>query len=122
MTDSTFGEEALGIGSLVASGIGIVIAQIDPGLGGPLLSILTQFGGLGLAVWLVYYHTTITIPNMQKEHRSEREAAIKEFKEELDVKRIEYLASIKELSHEFTLELESRRQEVATILNQLKKT
>ena len=66
--------------------------------GGSIVGLITQFGGLGLAVWLVYQHTTVTIPNMQKEHRAERQAAWVDYKAEIDTKRKEYLESLERLT------------------------
>jgi hypothetical protein len=80
--------------------------------GGGIVSLLTQFGGLGLAVWLVYYHTTVTYPNMQREHREERQAALMQFKAEIDLKRTEYLESLEKLTVQYTTELHERRLEI----------
>lgn len=81
-------------------------------MGGGIVSLLTQFGGLGLAVWLVYYHTTVTYPQMRKEHREEREAALLAFKAEIDLKRKEYLESLEKLTVQYTTELHERRLEI----------
>ncbi len=49
----------------------------------PLIELLKQFGGLGLALWLVWYHTTKSIPNAQKESREERAQDREDHKAEL---------------------------------------
>jgi hypothetical protein len=104
------------IGGSIALAIsfgGWMLGQTEVGaMGGGIVSLLTQFGGLGLAVWLVYYHTTVTYPNMQKEHREERQAALLQFKAEIDLKRTEYLASLDNLTKQYTTELHERRLEI----------
>lgn len=86
---------------------------IPESIQGGLVDLLSQFGGLGLAVWLVYRHTTVTIPNMQIEHRKEREAAEEKHSktlekltashiEALDRKRQEYLAALPKVVCRFT--------------------
>lgn len=92
------GEAITGTISLLMTLTGFTLAQVDSSMGGAIVGLVTQFGGLGLAVWLVYQHTTVTIPNMQKEHREERQAALLQFKEQLDEQRKEYLESLCELT------------------------
>jgi len=53
---------------------------------GSIAGMITQFGGLGLAVWLAYHHTTVVIPNLQKSHREERKEDLLMFKEALKEK------------------------------------
>lgn len=105
-------EVVIGVGALIVSGVGAVLAQADPALGSSLMSILTQFGGLGLAVWLAYYHTTVTIPTLHKQHKEERIESIKLFTEQLDTKRREYLAALKELADEHKADLERWKEEL----------
>jgi hypothetical protein len=81
-------ELLLGAMSLLFYGLGI-LAQ------GELLlpnwtQLATQFGGLAFAVWLVIHHTTVTIPNMQKEHKAERLEAEAQFIKALEEKRRAY--------------------------------
>jgi hypothetical protein len=80
--------------------------------GGTIVGLITQFGGLGLAVWLVYQHTTVTIPSMQKEHRQERQAAWADFKAEIDAKRKEYLESLERLTVLHTTQSRELHEEV----------
>lgn len=130
MTTDLIAEEIIGIGSLIVSGVGFLIAQttpIIPATGINVTEFIFQFGGLGLAVWLVIHHTTITIPNLDKrnreereaileQHKLEREAALKTFKEELDLNRQEYMTVIKELTKEYSDELAHRRGEILEAL------
>lgn len=99
-------EMLLGTLSLVASALGLV-AQTNEG-SGPwnVTGLLTQFGGLGFAVWLVYYHTTKTIPDMQREHRQERDAIQAKWLVTLETKRAEYMAEMKAQREAFEKSLE----------------
>jgi hypothetical protein len=106
-------EAMTGSVSVALTMAGWAIGQAEVGsVGGSIVGLITQFGGLGLAVWLVYQHTTVTIPQMQKEHREERQAALLEFKAEIDLKRKEYLESLQKLTTEYTTELHERRLEI----------
>lgn len=62
-------ELALGVGTLLMSGVGILgqTGILDTGH-----SFLTQYGGIGLATWLVIHHTMKTIPGMETRHQTER--------------------------------------------------
>jgi hypothetical protein len=69
--------------------VGKLLAQlppVDPAVGPatPWMAILTQCGGIGLAVWLVILHTTKTIPKMQDDHRAERAEMVKAFQDRCD--------------------------------------
>lgn len=44
-------------------------AAFDPN---SLAAPLSSLGSIGFAVWYAWYQTTVTIPNMLKEHREER--------------------------------------------------
>ena len=57
-------------------------------------ALVTQFGGLGLAIWLVIHHTMITIPTMQKLHREERTQDLELFKQTLNEKLLEHSAEL----------------------------
>ena len=106
-------EAISGAAALALSLTGWIIGQAEvAAMGGSIVGLITQFGGLGLAVWLVYQHTTVTIPSMHKEHREEREKALMEFKTELDAKRREYLDSLDNLTKQYTTELHDRRSEI----------
>lgn len=106
-------ESIAGVASIAITMTGWFIGQAEVGsMGGSIVALVTQFGGLGLAVWLVYQHTTVTIPNLQKEHREERQAALIHFKEQIESQRSEYLQSLKELTDEYKVELKERRQEI----------
>jgi hypothetical protein len=80
--------------------------------GGSIVGLITQFGGLGLAVWLVYQHTTVTIPSMQKEHREERQAAWINFKAEIDDRRKEYLSSLEQVTTTHTIQSRELHEQV----------
>ncbi len=81
-------ELLLGSIALILSGAGI-IAQAELGTPG-WAQLIPHFGGLAFAVWLVIHHTTVTIPNMQKEHRAERLEATAQFIAALEEKRKSY--------------------------------
>lgn len=131
MTKNMFVEELIGAGAMVVSGLGYIVAQVTPAVPNlPDLNItelVFQFGGLGLAVWLVIRHTTVTIPSLEEryrkeretlldQHKTEREASLKLFKDELDMKRQEYMQAIKELTKEYSDELAHRRGEILEAL------
>lgn len=100
-------ESALGIGSFALTLAGWAIAQVDvPAIPTNVGGLITQAGGLGLAVWLVYHHTTITIPNMQKLHSEERTASQKGFEKILDDKRQEYFKEIERQREQFSTVME----------------
>lgn len=91
-------ELVLGTLSLITSGLSILAQAAVPDA---WTSVLTQFGGLGLAVWLVIHHTTITIPRMQKDYKDERLEMLKEFENALVEKRQAYHAEIARQREEF---------------------
>ncbi len=99
-------EVAAAIGSLVLSIGGWFIGQVElpaiPSLPNGVTSILSQMGGLGLAVWLVYHHTTVTIPSMQRMHSEERTASQHSFEKILDEKRTEYFREIERQREQFS--------------------
>lgn len=82
-------EIALGVCSLMMT----VVGQIDASTF-PIERLVTQFGGLGLAVWLVIHHTMVTIPNMQKQHQEERAATLAQFEKMFEEKRKAYQAQL----------------------------
>ena len=89
ITESVLGTASLGIAISNA-----ILAQAGvPHLDG-LLSIITSIGGPGLAVWLVYYHTTTTIPNAQKEFREERAEILAAYEKQMDQKREDFKRDI----------------------------
>lgn len=70
-----------------------------------ILSMITQFGGLGLAVWLTIHHTMVTIPRMEnrynemltameERHRQERVDMIAVFNKTLEEKRADYKSEL----------------------------
>lgn len=81
-------EIAVGAMSALVWSIGYVLSQVaqsEPAnLGISVTGLVTQFGGLGLAIWLVILHTTRTIPKMQEDHRAERTEMIKAFQDRCD--------------------------------------
>lgn len=81
-------ELLLGTLALLLSGLGI-IAQAEVLLPS-WAQLIPHFGGLAFAVWLVIHHTTVTIPNMQKEHKAERLEAEAQFIKALEEKRKAY--------------------------------
>jgi hypothetical protein len=86
-------ETALASASIASAAAGL-LAQIEtPGIG--IAALITQFGGLGFAIWLVYYHTTKTIPEMMREHREERAENEARWVSTLDAKRREYMEEMK---------------------------
>jgi len=93
MQTSHIVDTLLGVGSLVVSGIN-VLAQIDPTTGSIFTGALTQFGGLGLAVWLAYHNTTVVIPNLQKSFKEERLEIQRMHNEELERKRVDFKEQI----------------------------
>jgi hypothetical protein len=107
------GERTLGIGAIVVTIIGKLwaMAQVDPSIGGTFVGIITQFGGLGLAVWLVYYHTTTTVPSMQRDFKDERTKLLEMHKLEIDEKRREYFAQLDKMAEQFKRDLEAERGE-----------
>ena len=107
------GEKTLGIGALVVTLLGKLwsVSQVDPSIGGTFVGIVTQFGGLGLAVWLVYYHTTTTVPGMQKDFRDERTRLMELHKQEIDEKRKEYFLQLDKMAEQFKRDLEAERGE-----------
>jgi hypothetical protein len=80
-------ESFLGSIALLFSVGGVIIGQTSIVPIDGLVTIITQIGGPGLAVWLVYYHTTVTTPNMQKEFREERQKLVEAHTEQLIEKR-----------------------------------
>lgn len=112
MTDFA-GERTLGIGALIATLIGklFTLAQVDPSIGGTFIGIVTQFGGLGLAVWLVYYHTTTTVPQMQREFKEERQRLLELHKAETDQQKQDYFEQMNKLSAQHREDLDSERRE-----------
>jgi hypothetical protein len=112
-------ETIAGAAAMAITGIGFMIGQAEVAAAGSgIIGLITQFGGLGLAVWLAYQHTTVTIPNMQKEHREERIATAAIFKAELDLKRAEYLQSLDVLTKQYTQELHERRTEIIAAIRE----
>lgn len=81
-------EILLGTLALMFSGLGI-LAQAELAIPG-WAQLIPHFGGLAFAVWLVIHHTTVTIPKMQAEHRSERLEAETQFIKALEEKRKAY--------------------------------
>jgi hypothetical protein len=99
--------------ALTISFAGWVLGQSEiAASSGSIVGLITQFGGLGLAVWLVYQHTTVTIPSMQREHREERQIAWADFKAEIDAKRKEYLESLQRLTEIHTAQSRELHEEV----------
>ena len=97
-------EAILATGSMGLTYAGWLIAQaaVDPVAIAPTLpSLLSSVGGLGLAVWLVYYHTTVVMPNMQKLHAEERMQMQVQFNKTLDEKRVDYFREIHEQRQQF---------------------
>lgn len=86
---------ALGLSSLMTMLIGqTAITDAIP-------AMITQFGGLGLAVWLVYHHTMKTIPGLLETHRQERLELIMTFNKTLEEKRQDYKAEIEQQRKDF---------------------
>lgn len=113
MDFSTYKADEIAIGAItILTQSALTIAQLEtisPLSGGTIMNLLSQFGGLGLAVWLVIRHTTVTIPALQKEHREEREVAAKvhaeviqklvlAHNEELDRRRAEFTSILEKTS------------------------
>lgn len=99
-------ELAIGVASMVVGAIGM-LAQVEIPVS-PAMTIsqlVSQFGGLGLAVWLVIHHTMITIPSMQKSHAEERRELFASFQKTLDEKRKDYAAEIDRQREEFAVML-----------------
>lgn len=99
-------EMLLGTLSLVAPALGLLAQTNDVTGTWNVAGLVTQFGGLGFAVWLVYYHTTKTIPDLQREHRQEREAIQAKWLATLETKRVEYIAEMKAQRDSFEKALE----------------
>jgi len=98
-------ESILGISSLGLIVGHAIIAQAGiPQLDG-LLSIITSVGGPGLAVWLVYYHTTVTIPNAQKEFRAERAELLAEYSRQVNERREAYQNQIQDMLNNHQIEI-----------------
>ena len=100
-------EHLIGTTSLTLTIGHAIVGQVGlPQLDG-LLSIITQVGGPGLAVWLVYYHTTVTIPNAQKEFRLERAEMITAHANQLSERREAFQTQIQDLlnSHKEEMQL-----------------
>lgn len=103
-------ETILGASTLVVTLAGTMLSQVQlPGLDG-LLPIITQIGGPGLAVWLVYYHTTTTIPNAQKEFRLERAELVAAHAKQLNDKTEAFKIQLKEL-------LEAHKEEIENLIS-----
>jgi hypothetical protein len=106
-------EIAIGVASLAWSGI-YCLSQIDTiientgPLSGGIMGLLSQFGGVGLAVWLVIHHTTKVIPTMQKEFREERESL-----------QTHHTAAIELLTGRHIKEMENRREDFKQMLEQV---
>jgi hypothetical protein len=101
------GEVVAGIGSVIVTISGWLIAQAElPSMPSSINGLITQVGGLGLAVWLVYHHTTVTIPNMQKLHAEERTASQRGFERVLDEKRAEYFKELQTQRDQFSAMLD----------------
>lgn len=56
-----------------------VVPAADPSAWMPAISSVTS---LGFAIWFSWYTTTKTIPDMQRDHRVEREGIIEEMKQQ----------------------------------------
>ena len=67
------------VGSLLSQAAQTAPASLDPWVG-----VVTQFGGLGLAIYLVIHHTTRTIPDMQRDHPTERQELVAAFNARCD--------------------------------------
>ena len=48
-----------------------------------ILPALSSMSSIGFSIWLSYYTTTTTIPNMQKQHMEERKSAHDAFQQSL---------------------------------------
>lgn len=80
-------EIVMGASSALVLFVGSLLSQVaqteSPSLD-PWIGIVTQFGGLGLAIYLVVHHTTKTIPDMQRDHRAERQEMVAAFNARCD--------------------------------------
>ena len=96
MTDEIT-EAILGTSSIAVIAGHAILAQVSVHQLDGLLSVITSVGGPGLAVWLVYYHTTVTIPNAQKEFRAERAELLAEYTKQVNERRDIFQSQIQEL-------------------------
>ncbi len=88
----------------------------------PWANLVQQYGGLALAVWLVIHHTMVNIPRMQLEAKAEREALVKAHREELDVKRADYLRQLSEQAAKHREEVETLRADFLAQIQTMQRT
>jgi len=100
-------ESLLGTSSLAVTIGHAILGQIPNVPLDGLLSIITQVGGPGLAVWLVYYHTTVTIPNAQREFRQERAELVAAHAAQLIDRREAFQSQIQNMLNEHREEMHS---------------
>lgn len=82
--------------------ISLPIGQAEAlGLFQPFMELLKQFGGLGLAIWLVWWHTTKTIPRMQEEAKQDRKELNEQHKNEMLRSEEQHKAEIEQLQVTF---------------------
>jgi hypothetical protein len=67
----------------------------------PLIELLKQFGGLGLAIWLVWWHTTRTFPKMLDESKQERKELNEQHRIEMGRLELLHRSEIEQLQSTF---------------------
>jgi hypothetical protein len=110
-------ESFLGSVALLSSFGGVIIAQTSIVPIDGLVTIIAQIGGPGLAVWLVYYHTTVTTPNMQKEFREERQRLSEIHTIQLSEKREAFQKQLEKILMEHREELLEHKEEMKQIVS-----
>lgn len=81
--------------------------------------LIPHFGGLAFAVWLVIHHTTVTMPNVLKEHRQEREAMLNSFKEERAEALVEFHRVLDEKRQTYQQLLDAQSKQFAELLKEV---
>jgi low affinity Fe/Cu permease len=78
-----------------------VLSQVTPDI---VASLVSSLGVVGALVWYLYYNTSVTIPNLTKEHTTAIQNIANSFtaslKEERETRRVE----LKELHESLTAE------------------
>lgn len=78
------------------------IAQAESlGFFQPFMELLKEFGGLGLAIWLAWWHTTKTIPRMQQEAKEDRQELYEQHRSEMERSKLQHSEEIKQLQETF---------------------
>jgi hypothetical protein len=109
-TMDTVLQALIGTASLVFSVAGSMIGQIDGSAATGFVGIVSQFGGLGLAVWLVYHHTTVSMPNKEKEYKEERLLTLELHTKQLEDMRRDFLLEHKHVAEKFAADVQQERE------------